>query len=520
MNRRLLRWWPLLLLFSALRSAGQDALRKRVSLPSTVITAGELRKEISRQTGLQFSFGSNTIRPGQLIRLPQKNYTAKSLLDEMQQQLKADYRIYEDHIIFTKRNKAATEARNGNTSADNVNARKEGKASADGKLNSPKIIAQNGKKGTADRKSDPAGTSTGNAGVLQGKKSAQDGKSNSQNMTAQIGKKGAADRKSDPVSTSTDKADELKGKHSQDKTAQNGTKSAADERTSALSDSIISKTSTTASPNEQSAPPQLNGAAKPDKPASKQNTAPSSGDLAIGGTSSNQLSLPLPFPTAHADERIRQRAYRLVPERRPAPQTVTGSAPAIRERKSPFDINNGIFARYTAAGIEATEYFPANGAFKAGVSILHGIIGYSSNGTYGSLRYGAGTRWTFSERWHVQASFTTGIVEKKLESDSGIIIQKTIDVRERLHRIGLQAERTLGKRWGLVGGLSWNMLNRTNTDNGTRLSPGDRIFDDPVPEEGYRAMKPFYTISSKFSEGNKTWKDRWIGVHVGLYFRL
>ncbi|WP_341841288.1 hypothetical protein [Chitinophaga caseinilytica] len=484
-NRWWLRWWPLALLFFALRSAGQDALRKRVSLPSTLIAAGELRKEISRQTGLQFSFGSNTIRPGQLIRLPQKSYTAKALLDAMQQQLKADYKIYEDHIIFTKRNNAAAESRNGNPSAENVTAKNGGKASPDRQFNPPNIIAQNGKKGAADRKSDPTNSSTDNADVLKGKKSAQEVKLNSQNTSAQNGKNGAGD---EPANT--------------------------------LSDSINSKTVATPSPDEQNAPTQLNGAAKPGKPASRQNPAAPSSDQTIGGTTSNQLSLPLQFPTAHADERIRQRAYRLVPERRPAPQTVSGSAPAIRERKSPFDINNGIFSRYTAAGIEATEYFPANGFFKAGVSILHGIIGYSSNGTYGSLRYGAGSRWTFSERWHVQASFTTGIVEKKLESDSGIIIQKTIDVRERLHRIGLQAERTLGKRWGLVGGLSWNMLNRTNTDKGTRFSPGDRIFDGPVPEDGYRAIKPFYTLSSKFSEGNKTWKDRWLGIQVGIYFRL
>ncbi|WP_423737469.1 hypothetical protein [Chitinophaga caseinilytica] len=527
-NRRWLRWWPLALLFFALRSAGQDALHKRVSLPSTLIAAGELRKEISRQTGLQFSFGSNTIRPGQLIRLPQKSYTAKALLDAMQQQLKADYKIYEDHIIFTKRNNTAAESRNGNPSAENVTAKNGGKASPDGQFNPPNIIAQSGKKGSADRKSDPTHTSTDNADVLKGKKYAQEVKLKSQNTSAQNGKKGSADRKSDPTHTSTDNADVLKGKKSaqevklksQNTSAQNGKKGAGDEPANTLSDSINSKTVATPSPDEQNAPTQLNGVAKPGKPASRQNPAAPSSDQTIGGTTSNQLSLPLQFPTAHADERIRHRAYRVVPERRPAPQTVTGTAPAIRERKSPFDINNGIFSRYTVAGIEATEYFPANGSFKAGVSILHGIIGYSSNGTYGSLRYGAGSRWTFSERWHVQASFTTGIVEKKLESDSGIIIQKTIDVRERLHRIGLQAERTLGKRWGLVGGLSWNMLNRTNTDKGTRFSPGDRIFDGPVPEDGYRAIKPFYTLSSKFSEGNKTWEDRWLGIQVGIYFRL
>ena len=406
-NRRWLRWWPLALLFFALRSTGQDALRKRVSLPSTVITAGELRKEISRQTGLQFSFGSNTIRPGQMIRLPQRDFTAKALLDVMKLQLKADYKVYEDHIIFTKHSQATD--------------RSTRLADARGHQKDRRVHPGDSREGKKDAKGHPA----------DARGHQKDGREHNDDSPVII-----------PV---------------------------------------------------------------PVKPSYIQlSTGPSS-------------------QTIHADERLRERAYRLTPERRDAPRTIAeppGGASAFRQRKSRFGSSNGLFSRYTAAGIEVTEYFPANAVLKAGIPMLHGMIGYSSNISHGSLRYGAGSRWAITDRWHAQAQFTTGFVVKNLPSDSGNFIQKTIRIKETLHRIGIQAERSVGKRWSLVGGLSWNMLNRTNTDKGVRLAPGDRVFDDPVPEEGYRAVKPFYTFSSRFDASSKTWKDRWLGVHIGMYLRF
>ncbi|WP_298708971.1 hypothetical protein, partial [Chitinophaga sp.] len=117
------RWWPLIFLLCAIPSAAQDALRKRVSLPSTLISAGDLRKEVSRQTGLQFTFSSQTIRPGQVIRLSQRNLTAKALLDAMQIQLQAEYKVYEDHVIFTKKKQITASRDDGqlkNTAAGKI----------------------------------------------------------------------------------------------------------------------------------------------------------------------------------------------------------------------------------------------------------------------------------------------------------------------------------------------------------------------------------------------------------------
>ncbi|WP_126247590.1 hypothetical protein [Chitinophaga rhizosphaerae] len=438
-NRRWLRWWPLALLFFALRSTGQDALRKRVSLPSTVIAAGELRQEISRQTGLQFSFGSNTIRPGQMIRLPRKDFTAKALLDVMKLQLKADYKVYKDHIIFTKH----SQTRNGANRLADVRAHQK-------KQPTPDADKLTGKLDKTGKSAD------GGAGQKI------NSKPNTDNLVGKLDKPRPAEARL----------------HQKDASAYFAT----------------SRTNT----ENTTSPAQRN---------------PGYIQLSAGPSS----------PTVYADERLRQRAYRLTPERRDTPRTIAeppGGAPAFRQRKSRFGNGNGLFSRYTATGMEVTEYFPANAVLKAGLPVLHGIIGYSSNISHGSLRYGAGSRWTITDRWHAQAQFTTGFVVKNLLSDSGIIIPKTIRIKETLHRIGIQAERTLGKRWSLVGGLSWNMLNRTNTDEGARLAPGDRALSDPVPDEGYRAVKPRYTFSSRFDASSKTWKDRWLGIHVGIYLRF
>lgn len=414
------------LIFAA-RSVAQDVLGKRVSLTTTRISAGELRKEISRQTGLQFSFGSSTIRPGQLILLPQKNLTTRALLEAMKLQLQAEYKVYEDHVIFTKKKKS-TVTEHGNISGERQPA-------------------------------------------------------------SHLPEKNALSTRHSPTNNSIVSPKEQSSSAAQDKqgfTSVNGN----------------------------------------DNSHSKANTA--SGDASAATDEKGAASLSIndlrSSPSLQADERLRAKVYRpaLRQATNPAPIPTFISAPSQQAAKDRYNLSGNfpLITRYTTAGIEASEYFTANAIFKGGIPLLHGIIGWSTTFAYSSLRYGAGTRWSFSEKWHAQANFTTGKVKDQSVMDSLSGPTKTLRITETLHRIGFQAERTLGKRWSLVAGISWNMLNRINTSDGTRLAPGDRIFGDMVLDKGFQLLIPTYTFSSKFHESSRVWKERWIGIQVGGYFRF
>ncbi|WP_341834762.1 hypothetical protein WJU16_17590 [Chitinophaga pollutisoli] len=457
------RWWPLIFLLCTISSAAQDALRKKVSLPSTLTTAGDLRKEVSRQTGLQFTFSSHTIRPEQTIRLPKPTLSAKELLDAMQHQLQAEYKVYEDHVIFTKKKKTTASRDDGFVqTATSGNAKPEADRSR--KHATPTV------KTSTQHKPLPASAS------------------NSHLQDRQSIKNGLNDASENQLLSET------------------GSAKAAPATTPATDGSISGES---------------NQGKNGDNPYS-----PKPGDP------ETRIHQPIVLPDAArtvndhlrslADDRLRARAYRLTLTS-PGKQAGITSSPAqqpIRAQRDRFSRHTPIFSRYTTAGVEVNETFPANILIKGGIPLLHGIVGWSAASRHSSWRFGGGTRWSLNETWHLQANFTTGKVKDKLQQDSLGMISRTVRITETLHRIGVYAERNFGKRWSAVAGVSWNMLNRTNTYEGTRIGPGERIFSDFVPKEGYRALKPLYTISSSFNESAKAWKDRWIGTQVGVYYRF
>ncbi len=443
-NKEWLQWWPLILLLCTVRLPAQDALRKRILLPATQISANDLRKEISRQTGLQFSFGSNTFRPGRQIRLQKKDWSAKELLDMLKAQLQTDYKVYKDHVIFTASRKKPTVA-------DVINPSEKSSRESIAGRQPPNALQHNP-------------TNTKNS------------------ATPQILKA------SPPAQTDT-------------------SKTTAPSSTSAHQQPVAGEVRPT---GKSSVPGNLYTIADPAQPVSSQTS---------GAPPNNLPAATRPLQTIVQDEHLRQKAYHnriaTVSNGRLA-STPSHNSPQQRG----FTGSRGIFTRYTTMGVEVNETFPGNFLFKGGIPLLHGIVSFSATSGYSSWRYGAGTRWSFNDLWHAQANFTTGKVKDALTADSLGSISKTIDITETLHRIGLQAERSIGKRWAVAAGLSWNMLNRINTADGNRLAPGGRVFNDPIPESGHRALKPLYTISSSFHDGSKTWKDRWIGAQVGVYFRF
>lgn len=446
-NKKCIQWWPLIFLLCAIRLPAQDALRKRISLPSTQLSANDLRKEISRQTGLEFSFGSNTFRPGQQIRLQKKDWLARELLDMMKAQLQTDYKVYQDHVIFTASRKKPV-----------VTEQIKPTEKSSGERN-------------ADRQ-----TTNGNQRVPV----------NVKNSISPTTVKGSSPAQADKPATT-------------------GPANTSSQQNTTAGELLLTGKSS----------PSSNGHTKAEhkQPANRE---------ASGSPSHNLPEETRPVRTIVQDEHLRQKAYRNRIEAISGGRLASTSPPTFRSPREQrgFAGNRGIFTRYTTVGVEVNETFPGNILFKGGIPMLHGIVSYSATSRYSSWRFGAGSRWSFNDDWHAQANFTTGKIKDVLTADSLGMISKSIEITETLHRIGLQAERTIGKKWAVVAGLSWNMLNRINTSGGGRLGPGDHVINDPIPESGHRALKPLYTISSSFHDGSKTWKDRWIGAQVGVYFRF
>ncbi|NML40525.1 hypothetical protein HHL17_25235 [Chitinophaga sp. G-6-1-13] len=168
---------------------------------------------------------------------------------------------------------------------------------------------------------------------------------------------------------------------------------------------------------------------------------------------------------------------------------------------------------FVSAGVTLEESFIINGHLQAGMPFLYGIASWGTGGGASGLRYGAGTSVRLGEDWRIHFQGTTGRMQ--FDYDSSIFVQKQI--RMQWHKLALIGERRLNDHFGVQGGISLNILNSEYY-----------TFNEPTPlgrreEEALkdvRYFKPLYTISDNFSTSEPQNRKMWIGIQLGVFYRL
>ncbi|NLR67095.1 hypothetical protein HGH92_22495 [Chitinophaga varians] len=168
---------------------------------------------------------------------------------------------------------------------------------------------------------------------------------------------------------------------------------------------------------------------------------------------------------------------------------------------------------FVSAGVTLEESFYINGQLQAGMPFLYAIASWGTGRGASGLRYGAGTSVRMNEDWRLHFQATTGRME--FDYDSSTFVQK--QVRMQWHKLALLGERRLNDHFAVQGGVSLNILNAeyyTFKD----LVPLGRPEETALKDVRY--FKPLYTISDNFSAGEPKSRKAWIGVQLGVSYRL
>lgn len=165
------------------------------------------------------------------------------------------------------------------------------------------------------------------------------------------------------------------------------------------------------------------------------------------------------------------------------------------------------------AGLTADELFYSGAHVQAGLQWLYGIAAYGTNFKNGQFRWGAGLSLPVTANGRIHVSFTTGSSSAAYERDT--IYLRSVEEKERLHRLGIAWSRNLNSRLSMQVQLHYNLLHQSfaATDTSSSANPFIDNFD-----ERYRVFKPPYTIAK--SLGSNTADKSWLGLQLTLFFRF
>lgn len=184
-----------------------------------------------------------------------------------------------------------------------------------------------------------------------------------------------------------------------------------------------------------------------------------------------------------------------------------------QNRKDNTLFNNGNNNLYIAAGFTGSEVLYVNPQIRAGLPWLFASVGWRTNFKASGFFYGIGTSIRLSKNWGIQLSASNGVLSKIYQkSNSDTLIR----IKSRLSQINLSVEKHFGNRWMLEFGPVLNFMNSNYTS--TVATANSPLLAGT--NKNYYIIRPPYTFSSSYNEKTGIEKKLWIGLQVGLFYRL
>ncbi|PWV53277.1 hypothetical protein [Chitinophaga sp. S165] len=182
----------------------------------------------------------------------------------------------------------------------------------------------------------------------------------------------------------------------------------------------------------------------------------------------------------------------------------------------------GLFKPFIATGFAADEVLYANFQVRAGITLLYGIAGWSTNFSASGFRYGAGSSYPLKNGWLIQLEATTGKLSKAANVrpvfDTSVT-QFTINTHSRLQRISLFAQKNIAARWSVYAGPVFNHLKSVYYRNDWQINPAFINNFLIARDRDYMILRPPYTTSSTPPEKPENVKT-WIGLQAGINYRF
>lgn len=208
---------------------------------------------------------------------------------------------------------------------------------------------------------------------------------------------------------------------------------------------------------------------------------------------------------------------------KPAAPTLLPVASPVQQQKRKYTSRKpGLFKPFVLAGVGADEIFYANLQAKAGVTLLYGIAGWSSDFSISGFRYGAGSSYPLKNGWTIQLEATTGQLSKetavRMAFDSATT-RLPFRMNVRLQRISLFGQKNITPHWSIYAGPVFNRLKSTYYLNSGQISREYITRFIATPEKEYAAVRPPYTLSETPPGELKNIRT-WIGLQTGINYRF
>lgn len=176
---------------------------------------------------------------------------------------------------------------------------------------------------------------------------------------------------------------------------------------------------------------------------------------------------------------------------------------------------------FASLGVTTDDVLYTGTQIRAGLPWLFVTGALNSNFRTLGFFYGLGSSVKLSDHWGAQLSVQRGLVSREfaLATDTFPAIN-TLRAESHLTRIGLKIEKYFGSRWTFQFGPVFNFMK-------SRYSIKERSIGSSGPTSPgvgvngkYKVLKPVYTLSQTYNEANRRDKATWIGIQMGLFYRL
>lgn len=464
-------------------------LRKNITISTAEMPLDKLLKAVGQQTGARFSLNTRKFPPSRLIHIHKKTQPLSELLEDIREQTGISYRLLGGHVIFVD--------------APPVKQTMP--------ITTPTLVKRHtvsGKTITTTRKNAPVA-----------------------NLTKHTVKSASTAGPSHGVVVFTIDSVDLYHQPSPDSVV-------------VQSDSL--KAATTAKKKDSLPQRQDSGflhlSLKKSPEGQKEKNGWGMGNIGLsGGGGKGYTGIRLSPDTSTKKEAappltaaaIRKQPAATNPQQKTTASTTEKSIPSKDKREHSFFLSNwfhrtgrsftGIHSSndgprpglipFVSAGMTLEESFMVNGHLQAGMPFLYGMASWGTGRGASGLRYGAGTSVWLSEDWRMHFQATTG--KMLFDYDSSSFVQKQI--RMQWHKLALIGERRLNDHFGVQAGISLNILNSeyyTFKDPSPLGRPEEQALKD------VRYFKPLYTISDNFNTNEPRSRKMWIGLQLGVFYRL
>lgn len=529
-GKRLMIILPLLLLTAGLR-AQHNTLVKKIKVPATSLSMEEISRLVYRQAGYQFSFNAATLGAALPVPFTKKEYALGELLELIRQHTGAGYTVYKEHIIFRKaavvkgvktlegvqpgvslKDKTAAKGGQAAPEKEKIAAKREESAISDKK-------AQLKDKTVADKNARPApirGVQT--RSPLKDKTAANKDEQPVVNKgEEQLKDKTAANKDGAPIAGKD--ARQPKDKTAVNKDARLASGKGAQPGASLKNNTVANKNAQPASAAKDkgagnttipsSSLKDRTVANKGVQPAPDKNTpaTPTTEDKAGNPSGSGKAGLSLQsIPVIGRSEPFLQPGL-----------IVDGIARFIAPGNTPEAYNDD--SRWLLqTGVQADDAVYFQPTVMAGLQYVYLVAGWGTNFHSSGFRYGLGGMLPLRSGWRINAQATTG----KLTSP-GVAIDsiRTFEARSSLHRLSLQLEQRLGRRWKVSAGPVFNYLATTYYVNGKAASFSEHgTAAQGLNDKTLYTVKPLYTISNSYERTTASNVKTWVGLQVSIFYRI